>query len=1146
MICNKGFFQKGHYKGHLVSHKGIKRFKCEDCNKEFSNKTVLQRHKKICTKYSKISSKEPSVCHICEEKFKTIYGLKEHVEEKHGENMHYLGSEYKQRESLCYQKRSCSILLQNSNEEPNIETGKQCCKEMVDSSVESDMKAVDEGEDENVQEQPMIVSTEHLMSHVVDHEIKSEDFSDDLPFHQVSSFRSKRKGTTIEDKSMSKGDNLDIAESKEMFKDLNSVSKIKTVLSSEWPKFGSDLHLKSNDSNFMKYGYFHSKTCEHSLQCHNYSKCQKCHNCLFIFSNIKDREVIKTDKRTIKHSHGSFTNKMIYRCQFCSKAFSIRVILRRHKKYCVKLKLKKADSFKCEICRSLFFKENTLRKHYSQNHGKTLLYRCSCGFIFRWRKAFRSHQQNCLSRLKDTKTTEFSQNKVVEMDSMIKKIYEIVSHSFHGNKPETMVTPSDRISPRSETQGLDNQETEGIKTEGQQGKTVLNALPSLYTKCNTCQTTSGSSFGKNMDSVDCPHYYCSDLSNQECTVVKNNIQDSSCCHSDMAQSERSTYGSKEDFKRDISVKHGTNAAKSTSGRNRVKGLGYKDQLHYKNPLENETVQSRTSFSNGTVVITLSEDTQHQDVHDKDKSPVDETERVLQNSNTGSCIDLTFSEEENSCHGSSSEGDQSHQYVSGKYNDANYKLSSECLKLLNNQCSSFVDNPLHVRMFKKRTNHYFCRFCNKYFLYKTVYQNHMKLHKNDKTVTSKHFSGGSSEQNQDFYLSNTSICKPLDKKHTCKICGDTFKGIGSLKEHTSGLHGTVDRYQCNCGRSFKWRSSLGMHKQKCKESNNAFSVNGSAKHSKNVKKVSSNLNNGLMVNMKMQMYEETRPGTILNETDNYEETLSYNELTHSSTDTFQSGHPECETTESLQSGDVTYDTRETDQSRNITYDTTGTYQSEESVYAGPDQSEHSMYFTTKTSQSGDLEYETRKNNQYENFDYNNAEMIQLEQTRNMSQETEVFKIETDDNIGLKIKTENNDVNDIEYCMNPLDNQNISVVQEKESENCSSYEKAQTLEISHIVKNVSASFNMTEGRSQTDCTDYGPASEMASNISVNYEQLYYTGGQILSRSLDHTMTQNSIDQGSVITNYLDWKSLQFQPKSKTSVSPYKRNLVGIIPG
>jgi hypothetical protein len=56
------------------------------------------------------------------------------------------------------------------------------------------------------------------------------------------------------------------------------------------------------------------------------------------------------------------------------------------------------------------------------------------------------------------------------------------------------------------------------------------------------------------------------------------------------------------------------------------------------------------------------------------------------------------------------------------------------------------------------------------------------------------------------------------EHVCHLCGDVFAAKAYLKEHISGKHGTVDRYECPCGMRFKWRSSLGIHQKRCPKSN----------------------------------------------------------------------------------------------------------------------------------------------------------------------------------------------------------------------------------------------------------------------------------------------------------------------------------------
>ncbi|CAC5410438.1 KRAB [Mytilus coruscus] len=51
---------------------------------------------------------------------------------------------------------------------------------------------------------------------------------------------------------------------------------------------------------------------------------------------------------------------------------------------------------------------------------------------------------------------------------------------------------------------------------------------------------------------------------------------------------------------------------------------------------------------------------------------------------------------------------------------------------------------------------------------------------------------------------------------CEECGEIFKRKAYLKEHVEGKHGGDMRYSCDCGKKFKWRSSLGNHRKHCYE------------------------------------------------------------------------------------------------------------------------------------------------------------------------------------------------------------------------------------------------------------------------------------------------------------------------------------------
>ena len=79
--------------------------------------------------------------------------------------------------------------------------------------------------------------------------------------------------------------------------------------------------------------------------------------------------------------------------------------------------------------------------------------------------------------------------------------------------------------------------------------------------------------------------------------------------------------------------------------------------------------------------------------------------------------------------------------------------------------------------------YKCAKCQKEFAYKSNFQRHVKS------------------------------CSNGNSGATCDICHVKLSSSDALKEHKRGKH-TQNIYVCSCGRSFKWRSSMHIHKKKC--------------------------------------------------------------------------------------------------------------------------------------------------------------------------------------------------------------------------------------------------------------------------------------------------------------------------------------------
>ena len=53
------------------------------------------------------------------------------------------------------------------------------------------------------------------------------------------------------------------------------------------------------------------------------------------------------------------------------------------------------------------------------------------------------------------------------------------------------------------------------------------------------------------------------------------------------------------------------------------------------------------------------------------------------------------------------------------------------------------------------------------------------------------------------------------RHFCEICTHTFSSSGNLTSHINTVHMNIKRFKCEiCGREFKVKMSLKLHKEKC--------------------------------------------------------------------------------------------------------------------------------------------------------------------------------------------------------------------------------------------------------------------------------------------------------------------------------------------
>ena len=103
--CNKNFYSRDQYYGHINMHKGVKSEKCATCGRMFRYKTSLRSHIKVCR-----GKAQPHTCGTCGQTFVLKETLKTHCLGKHSDEAKYrceCGQAYRWRSSLAYHRCTC-------------------------------------------------------------------------------------------------------------------------------------------------------------------------------------------------------------------------------------------------------------------------------------------------------------------------------------------------------------------------------------------------------------------------------------------------------------------------------------------------------------------------------------------------------------------------------------------------------------------------------------------------------------------------------------------------------------------------------------------------------------------------------------------------------------------------------------------------------------------------------------------------------------------------------------------------------------------------------------------------------------------------------------------------------------------------------
>ena len=136
--------------------------------------------------------------------------------------------------------------------------------------------------------------------------------------------------------------------------------------------------------------------------------------------------------------------------------------------------------------------------------------------------------------------------------------------------------------------------------------------------------------------------------------------------------------------------------------------------------------------------------------------------------------------------------------------------------------------IHQRVTHTNSALFKCTVCSKTFMSKDIYLGHLSKHEGTKSYSCSSC-GKEYRYKNNLILHQSSCCGVKDKTGSkiCNFCGLQFSTEKDMKCHINGKHNQLESFSCVCGKRFRWRSSLGYHRNKCSYHN-----------SRNIKKPSS--------------------------------------------------------------------------------------------------------------------------------------------------------------------------------------------------------------------------------------------------------------------------------------------------------------------
>lgn len=154
----------------------------------------------------------------------------------------------------------------------------------------------------------------------------------------------------------------------------------------------------------------------------------------------------------------------------------------------------------------------------------------------------------------------------------------------------------------------------------------------------------------------------------------------------------------------------------------------------------------------------------------------------------------------------------------KYELKSHMESAHSTQLLCDCCSKVFTSRQGLKQHQQRHKNQFrysCSVCGKGFLNKSHFESHENNHRNFKPYSC---TCGRSYTYKQSYTVHKQRCRgPKAMHYSCTQCNNIFNTRHSLKEHVTAKHSSIVFVCKKCSKTFKWRPSYNRHIRHCSNS-----------------------------------------------------------------------------------------------------------------------------------------------------------------------------------------------------------------------------------------------------------------------------------------------------------------------------------------